>query len=247
MRRIALEASRRSPAAAHSNVAFAPPRLDRSRLAAPQVVDHLRERIVGLDLVPGTLLSRAALAAEFGVSQTPVRDALMRLAEEGLVDIFPQHKTVVSRIDLRSAQQAHFLRRSIELEVVRTLAQSRDPALIRQLRTTIALQGTLVQACDYPAFVKTDQAFHRQLHDAAGVPDLFDVVRHRSGHIDRLRRLHLPVPGKAADILREHARIVDAIARGNPAIAERRLREHLSGTMSSIGAIRARYPDYVTN
>src|SRR4051794_94845 len=80
-------------------------RLDRSRHAAPQVFERLREMILVLDLVPGTVLSRAELAARFGVSQTPIRDALLRLGEEGLVDIFPQHATVVSRINLASARQ----------------------------------------------------------------------------------------------------------------------------------------------
>src|SRR5258706_13873276 len=93
-----------------------PPRLDRSRHAAPQVLDYLRERIIALELPPGIVLSRADLAAQFGLSQTPVRDALIRLEEEGLVEVFAQHKTVVSRIDVRSAQQAHFLRRPLERE-----------------------------------------------------------------------------------------------------------------------------------
>ena len=90
-----------------------------------------------------------------------------------------------------------------------------------------------------------DQLFHRQMYDAAGVPDLWELVRRQSGHIDRLRRLHLPTPGKGADIVREHTRIVDAIARGDPAFAERRLREHMSGTMSRVATIRASHPEYV--
>src|SRR6478736_2300938 len=87
----------------------APKRLDRDRQAAPQVFELLREAITTLRLVPGAQLSRTELAAEFGVSSTPVRDALMRLEEEGLVDVFPQHATAVSRIDIQSAHQAHFL------------------------------------------------------------------------------------------------------------------------------------------
>jgi DNA-binding GntR family transcriptional regulator len=222
-----------------------PPRLDRSRHAAPQVVDYLRERIIDLELAPGTLLSRSDLAARFGLSQTPVRDALMLLAEEGLVEIYPQHKTVVSRIDIRSAEQAHFLRRAIELEVVRTLAEARDAALARRLRATIARQKALLEAGDYGEFARTDLLFHRQMYEAAGVPDLWDLVRRRSGHIDRLRRLHLPTPGKASDIVREHARIVETIARGNPVLAQRRVREHMSGTVSRIESLRASHPEYV--
>ncbi|MDQ5898356.1 MAG: GntR family transcriptional regulator, rspAB operon transcriptional repressor, partial [Pseudomonadota bacterium] len=72
--------------------------LDRSRHAAPQVFEQLRARIVSMDLAPGTVLVRSELAEAFGLSQTPIRDALIKLGEEGLVQIFAQHATVVSRI-----------------------------------------------------------------------------------------------------------------------------------------------------
>jgi DNA-binding GntR family transcriptional regulator len=214
---------------------------------APQVLDRLRERIVALALPPGMVLSRAELAAGFGVSQTPVRDALMRLEEEGLVDVFPQHKTVVSRIDIAQARQAHFLRRAIELEVARTLCSEAPDGLVARLRATLARQRAALAVADYGEFVACDQAFHRQMYEAAGVPGLFDEVRRRSGHIDRLRRLHLPAKGKGEAILRDHARIVAAIARRDAQVAERSVREHLSGTLAEVEAIRERHPDYVTN
>ena len=222
-------------------------RLDRSRHAAPQVLDDLRDRIVALELPPGMVLSRADLAASFGISQTPVRDALMRLEEEGLVDVFPQHKTVVSRIDLAQARQAHFLRRAVELEIARMLATNGEPALVKRLRATIARQRAALAAGDYPEFVASDQAFHRQMYEAAAVPDLYEAVRRRSGHIDRLRRLHLPAEGKGDAIVRDHARIVDAISKRDPDAAQQRVRAHLSGTLLQVDAIRARFPGYVTD
>jgi DNA-binding GntR family transcriptional regulator len=191
--------------------------------------------------------SRADLAASYGVSQTPVRDALMRLEEEGLVDVFPQHKTVVSRIDIAQARQAHFLRRAIELEVVRELAAHGETALTERLRATIARQRAALSRSEYADFVAFDQSFHRQMYDAADVAGLWEEVRKRSGHIDRLRRLHLPSKGKGEAILRDHARIVDAIAKSDPGLAQQRVRQHLSGTRAQVDAIRARYPAYVTN
>src|SRR3954465_2085740 len=113
-------------------------RLARDRQAAPQVYERLRGLIISLDLPPGAPLSRAALAGQFGVSSTPIRDALMRLEEEGLVDVFPQYAPVASRIDARLAQQAHFLRQAVELEIVRGLAVSRDAMVIAELNRTIA-------------------------------------------------------------------------------------------------------------
>jgi GntR family transcriptional regulator, rspAB operon transcriptional repressor len=222
-------------------------RLDRSRHAAPQVFERLREMILSLELTPGTVLSRTELANRYGLSQTPVRDALMKLGEEGLVDIYPQHATVVSQINVTSALQAHFLRRSIELEVVRTLAEQRNAALIAQLRETIARQTELLDLKNYEQFSLLDQAFHRQMYEAAGVPQLWDLVRRLSGHIDRLRRLHLPVEGKTMAVVRDHAEIIDAIEKGDVVAAQSALRKHLSGTLNQIDQIRTSHPNFLAD
>ncbi|SAL24078.1 GntR family transcriptional regulator [Caballeronia arvi] len=222
-------------------------RLDRSRHAAPQVFERLREMILSLELEPGTVLSRTELATRYGLSQTPVRDALMKLGEEGLVDIFPQHATVVSQISVASALQAHFLRRSIELEVVRTLAREHKASLIARLRATIAEQMEWLDPENVEQFSALDQAFHRQMYEAAGVPQLWDLVRRLSGHIDRLRRLHLPVEGKTMAVVRDHTEIVDAIEKGDIEAADAALRKHLSGTLSQVDEIRTRHPTFVTD
>ena len=224
-----------------------PHKLDRTRQAAPQVFEWLRGSILSLQLAPGTALSRAELADRFELSQTPVRDALLQLAQEGLVDIFPQHATLVSRIDIPSATQAHFLRCAIELEVVRTLAlaPADDTAVLRaKLTAQIDLQAALAIA-DTEEFIASDQAFHRLMYEAAGAPDLYELVRRRSGHLDRLRRLDLPSPGKAERVVRDHRAIVAALAARDPEAAQAAMRTHLSGTLGRIEDIRARHPDYV--
>jgi GntR family transcriptional regulator, rspAB operon transcriptional repressor len=228
----------------------APPsggRLDRDRQAAPQVFERLRDMIISLALPPGSPLSRAALAEQFGVSSTPIRDALMRLEEEGLVDVFPQHATVVSRIDVRLAQQAHFLRQALELEIVRLLAASPNDTLGTELNQTIARQQQFAKAGDFEKFMAADNDFHSQLYAATGKQDLWALVKSRSGHIDRLRRLHLPSPGKAQDIVRHHKLIARSIGAGEPDQAQKHLRTHLSGTLSELDRIRARYPEHLSD
>ena len=220
-------------------------RLDRTRLAAPQVLEKLRDAILSLELVPGTVLARQELADRFGVSQTPVREALLRLCEEALVDVFPQHATVVSRIDIAAAREAHFLRRSIELELVHQLAQQVSPGLVDQLKGVIAQQAALATSQRYGEFVNADRAFHRLMYEAGGVLGLWDLVGRVSGHVDRLRRLHLPTAGKTEAILRDHRATVRAIEAQDPAAAQAALRKHLSGTLSAVNEICRQYPDYV--
>ena len=222
-----------------------PFKLDRSRHAAVQVYEHLRSMIIALALKPGTVLPRVELADYFQLSLTPIRDALMRLEEEGLVDIFPQHATVVRPIDVMSAKQAHFLRLSMELEVVRTLASKPHPELIQRLRGLIAQQQSAYESEDYDSFSLSDQTFHRLMYQAANVESLWDLLRGYSGNLDRLRRLHVPIPGKAMSIMRDHGDILAAIAAGDPALAQQRVREHLSGTLAHLDDIRARHPEFL--
>jgi DNA-binding GntR family transcriptional regulator len=224
-----------------------PERLDRERQAAPQVFERLRSMIIALDLPPGSPLSRAALATQFGVSSTPIRDALMRLAEEGLVDVFPQHATVVSRIDVKRAQQAHFLRQALELEIVRSLAVAGEKPLVAALDRLITRQQQFAKAGDFESFMAADNDFHAELYAAADKRDLWTLVRSRSGHIDRLRRLHLPSPGKAQDIVQHHRLIAKAIGAGEPDQAQQHLRAHLSGTLSDLETIRMLHPEYLSD
>jgi DNA-binding GntR family transcriptional regulator len=235
-----------SPATLRRPPARSAGRLDRDRQAAPQVFERLRGMIISLALPPGSPLSRNALAQQFGVSSTPIRDALMRLEEEGLVEVFPQYATVVSRIDIGLAQQAHFLRHALELEIVKALALDHSEQLPDELNRAIAMQQKLAKAGDFEKFMAADNDFHQRLYAATGNQELWDLVRSRSGHIDRLRRLHLPSPGKAQDIVRHHRLIAAAIGAGKPEDAQRYLRTHLSGTLGYLSEIRVRYPEYLS-
>lgn len=204
----------------------------------------LRRRILALDLPPGAQLSRAELQAQYGVSSTPMRDALLRLREEGLVEIYPQSRTVVSRIDLSLAREAHLLRSSVERNIVRELAGEADPALIRTLRRIVALQEQTSRSGELDVFASLDQTFHETLFKAAGYLRTFAVIRRESVHIDRLRALHLPMGDKAGRILAEHARIVDALEACDPDRADEAMAFHLSQSIALASQLSQDWPDY---
>ncbi|OWT63717.1 GntR family transcriptional regulator [Candidimonas nitroreducens] len=218
--------------------------LDRYRQAAPQLYELLRDKIVSMQYLPGASLSRVQMSAEFRVSQTPVREALLRLAEDRLVDVFPQAATKVSLIDVSHAEETHFLRRAIELEIVRDLALHPDTALLGRLRTLLRRQAELRDSQNYGEFTETDQQFHCLMYEATGKLALWKLVRSRSGHIDRLRNLHLPAGDKIARIVGDHSQILEAMERGDAEAAQQHLRTHLSGTLESVSRIRADHPQY---
>ncbi len=217
---------------------------ERMGSGATHVFEVLRQDIIALRLAPGTVLSRAEIQERFGFSSTPVRDALLRLQEERLVEVFPQHATVVSPIDLGLARQAQFLRRSVELEVVRALALRPDRTALDRLHSILRQMTAFAGLGEQEAFAACDQAFHHTMYEAAGVAGLWQLICRQSGHIDRLRRLHLPVAGKIEHILQDHRAILEAIEAGQPDQAQLCLRDHLSQSLDFAGRLRRKYPGY---
>ena len=159
--------------------------LDRSRQVAPQILEILRSRILSMSLPPTTVLSRISLQSEFNVSQTPVRDALIRLEEEGLVEVYPQYATVVARIDIGNAIEAHFLRLSIELEAIRRLTSETPEETAAALEFVLKRQAHVMSPETYDLFDSLDKDFHRVLFERTGILGLWATVRRQGVHLDR--------------------------------------------------------------
>lgn len=210
-----------------------------------RVYDSLRQRIITLDLPPDATLSRTDLTGTYDVSQTPIREAMQRLKQDGLVRIYPQSKTVVTRIDVPQIYEAHFLRVALETEVVRRLAEACEPATITRARSIIKMQEAVADDPGQLAiFQELDELFHQTLFAGLGRSGLHQLVRERSGHLERVRRLHLPEQGKILSILDGHRQIIDAIAARDAQAAIAAIRDHLGRTIARVEDLRREYPDY---
>lgn len=221
------------------------PALDRRQAIAPQIHQILRERIVALEWAPRRQLSRAEIADSFGVSQTPVREALLRLETDGLILVWPQSRTEVAPIDVVRVRETIFLRRALELEVALTLATLRPAADLGAARTVLDEQRRLADDdAGLARFMALDRDFHRTLFELAGQGALHALLVERSADLDRVRRLHLPLRGKRLAILADHQAIVDTIAAGEPMAVMAAVRHHLSGTAGTLDELVARHPAY---
>lgn len=215
--------------------------------AAQRVYEALRQQIVALALPPGALLSRPELCAQFGVSQTPIRDALQKLEQEGLVRIQPQSKTLVRRIDVKQLYETHFLRVAVECEVVRRLAMHPHVDVVNRARAIVNMQKSLIGQIDQmDLFNQQDKMFHQTLFDAAGAGSINSILQGKTGHLARCQRLDLPKKGKMADIVSAHTAILDGIESGNPEEAAAAMRQHLSGTIQRVETLRAENPEFFT-
>lgn len=213
--------------------------------AAQRIYEILRERIVGMELPPGATLSRVELAKEFDVSLTPIREAMQRLEQDGLIRIIPQSKTVVTKIDVAQLYEVHFLRVAVEAEVARRLAEAPDPALLKKARAILTMQETLIDNLDeISLFNDLDEAFHQTLFAGVGQLNLHAMLKAKAGHLSRVRRLDLPKEGKVRKIMRGHWAVLEAIEAGDPLAAQEAMRDHLAGSVKRIEEMRREHPNY---
>jgi DNA-binding GntR family transcriptional regulator len=145
---------------------------------------------------------------------------------------------MVAPIDVDQAHEAQFLRIALECEVSRTIAL--DPAA-HDLGTPERLLEAMHRAWDRedrPTFIASDLDYHRAMFRTTGHEGLWELVKQRSGNVDRLRNLHLPTPGKAAQILADHHAHLDALRAGDEVEAQAVIRRHLTGTLRAANEIR---------
>lgn len=204
------------------------------------VYEELRRRVVGLELGPGAPLSENELAAELGVSRTPVREALIMLAQDGLVQVFPKIGSFVSRVDEQSVADAQFLRESVELASLEDVPSPPDPDVVAELRANLAAQ---VQAeDDVEAFFRLDEQFHQGLLRLAHHEGTWPSVVSAKAHLDRARRLGLQ--GHSLHVFTEqHVDVLDALLEGGADAARPLMRAHLRTVFDDIARIRERSPE----
>lgn len=211
---------------------------------AGAIFDRLYADILALRMPPGMLLQEKRIAEEFNVSRTPVREALLRLSEGGLVDIYPQSGTVVSRVPVSAIPEAVVVRKSLEGTTVERAAEVATAADIDRLNSIISRQRSLAALGDTSAFHEEDEAFHEAVAEIAGYPGIWTILKTVKVQIDRARRLTLPVLGRMDNVVHEHRLIRDAIAAHDVEAARAAMMHHLSAVIPDVDELRARYPDY---
>jgi GntR family transcriptional regulator, rspAB operon transcriptional repressor len=216
----------------------------RGRTAANLIYLALRDDIVAMRMKPGEPINEKRLALDHGVSRTPVREALLRLAGEHLVDIFPQSGTFVARIPIVALPEAILIRKALEVMTAREAARNAGPERIAALRQSIERLRTLTRKGDRPRFHAADDAFHAAIAEAAGHPGVWRLVQQVKVQVDRYRLLTLPVPGRMARVVEEHAAVVEAIATHDEARASDTMASHLDGLSASISDVRNLNPQY---
>ncbi len=221
-----------------------PTTLSERRTSVDDVFDHLHEQIATLRLKPGDRISEAEIAAQFGVSRQPVRDAFSRLANLDLLLIRPQRATEVRGFSKREIEKARFVREAIEKEVLRRAATRCDAAGATRLNAALMLQETAVANGDVETFGRLDYDFHKAICAIAQADYAFEVIQKEKSKIDRLCMLGLEKEQRLPELINDHRKIADAIkandAEGSIAASMIHL-SRLDQTIERISATNANY------
>ncbi|MQA94115.1 MAG: FCD domain-containing protein [Streptosporangiales bacterium] len=213
------------PTAGALSAYFVPPEA-RGR-TTEAVTEALREAILDGVLAPSTWLREDMLAEIFEVSRTPVREALRRLADEGLMIKTAHHGTVVAGLSLEDILALYIVRENLEGLAARLAAARRPGSLITKLESVQSAMRRNAERGDDQRLVQQNLEFHRIIREAAGNPYLDRFLTQVEQAVRRLPGSTLTQPGRPEGMLLEHEAILDAIRTGNGEEAERSAKAHM--------------------
>lgn len=216
----------------------------RAHSTSAAVYRLLKNEIVTLARRPGEAILERSLAEDYGVSRTPVREVVRQLAEEGLVEVYPNAGTFVARIPAGDLEEAIVIRNALEEASARLAAERADAVALARIEAALVATADAVTSSERERFHVADESFHAEISAASGFPGLWRVAQQVKVQLDRYRRLTLPEEGRMPRIVDEHAAILDAIRRHDGAGASSAMAAHLGKLLADLEAVIARQPDF---
>ncbi|NEN07979.1 GntR family transcriptional regulator [Diaminobutyricibacter tongyongensis] len=209
------------------------------------VYQELSDAIRSLRLPPGAALSEPAVAAWLQVSRAPAREAITRLADQGLVTVVPQVGTQVAPISMRAVRDAVFIRKALETSAFQDAVSTKELDT-RELRTIVERNRKAALDNDLEAFIETDDRLHQLVFALAGVPEVWGLVHGAKLQLDRLRYLNLAVAIDNPEVVSEHQRIVDALDDRDEAAGVAVIHQHSYRILGDTEELRKEHESYFT-
>ncbi len=214
-----------------------------------RIYEYLRDKIVNLELEPGQELNISKMTEEMGFSRSPVRDALLKLEEQNLVDIFPQSGTRVSFLDTDIIRQERFMRKCLEFGALEACIRKERTDLemevfVTKLRSVLLKQKAALLGQDYLEFFSSDDEMHRLFYTEADLGQCWDALASHTGNERRIRILSYKAEGVADTVEKEHSQLVDCIARRDVEGALAADRDHLTRLTDELDMLKTQFPQY---
>ena len=224
----------------HSGMEFdAGPGEERKKVKGPDVYALIRQAVTTGRFVPGQRLSERELGAQYGVSRTPIREALRHLIQEGLVIYKPNSGYRIIPLSKELARHILMVRETLERMAAR-LAARRDPrGTAEALRKTLPKARRSYRDGHLSELITANQRFHQALVESSGNPVLEAMYRTLQGYIGLMMSVSLSWHRRPVETFREHGEILRALKSGDPDAAERAIRRHVrsayAGVLRNVG------------
>jgi DNA-binding GntR family transcriptional regulator len=204
----------------------------------------LKNAIQFLELIPGSAINEANLVEELGVSRTPIREALIRLADEMLVEIYPQKGTYVAKINLSLAKEMAYMRHIIETEVFNALCRNKADLSDITAESMFFMQQAIKKQ-DIVAYVRNDDEFHRSIFKYAKHEPIWNIISNTRTHYLRFLMLDMAFPNSLDESYQDHEKIVECIHNGNIEELDTVLNTHHDhDNMKREEQLRKKYSEY---
>ena len=217
-----------------------PATLENQECLVDVAYDTLHRAIVCNELKPGTALSEGALSEQLGISRTPIREALKKLEDEGLVRIVPRRGAFVTDLSAEDVVAIYQLREALECYAVQFVPAYGDPAVLDGLAAEVAQGPAWLESNDVDRINDLDIRLHRFVAQSSHnllIVRLVDQLLHQ---VQRLRYMTPSVPGRLVQQMEEHRRIIAGLKSGDVDKAQEALREHLQAVRDTAVQIRLR-------
>lgn len=211
--------------------------------AAERCYRTLYRKIITLELKPNESVSEQALARLLGVSRTPIREALLRLHVEGLVDLQSRSGVTISPIRYDAVQTAQFVREKLEIAIIEKAAAAKHRRTELRIRQAIEEQELAVFEGNTDMFFDADERMHQLYCELAGYAGVWSVIADAKKHMDRVRRLSM-LNKQLDELLADHRALFAAVNDGDAVLASAILKKHLSRVIALFSDLSARFPEY---
>ncbi|MEW5721485.1 MAG: GntR family transcriptional regulator [Thermodesulfobacteriota bacterium] len=200
--------------------------------------EALRESILAGTLRRGQVYNEIALAKDMGISRTPVREALLELAAQGLVTFLPRKGVKINHYSPGDIEEIFEVRKAIELAAVEKVAQASPPLDLGKAAAALENQKKAAEKKDFETLLKADREFHTALSELTNNRRFVIILENISDMIQLMGTLALTIEGRYREVLGEHEKVLEAVRDRRPQTARKAMDYHLE--RSKTAALEAR-------
>ena len=210
------------------------------------IIRVIRNNIINLSLLPGSVISENEVASLLHTSRTPVREALIELRRENLIEIKPQIGSYIAKIDYKLIDDVQYIRLELEKSILRTACKGISEQYLDMLSKNLSAEKIALDSQDYDQYFRLDNEFHHILFSSVDKEGVYYILQSQAYHLNRLRKLTSMtiVPTRSYT---DHENIIYALQKHDYELAEMIITRHITRQNSEKQELMSKYPEYFTN